>query len=219
MSVWDGSFAQGDLRDRGFAAEVTENVRAVVHLAGNPRPDASWDEVVEANVLVTASLCDAAAANGAPKIIYASSVHVVGAYNDPKCWPVSPTWPVRPCCRYGVSKATGELIGQGYARTVPGSSVIVLRLPLIAERPRWTAESRAWLSAPDLVQLILAALRADARSGTYFATSLTVNPRYDSGAAVNELGFAPVVAGDLDDLPSTPPPYADNCVLWKLSGR
>jgi len=93
----------GDLGDPDIAARAVDGVDAVdavVHLAGIPTPGTAWTPLVRA---------------GVTRLILASSVHVTDGYADRSAWPVDPQWPAAPCCRYGASKATTELLAQLFA--------------------------------------------------------------------------------------------------------
>lgn len=211
------SFPRGDVGDPAFAARLTEGVEAVIHLAGEASPEASWDSLLRTNIDATATLFRAAAERGVPKLVYASSVHAVGGYNDPSSWPVDPSWPPRPCCRYGVSKVTGEALARLFADQVPGASVISLRLALVTYEPRWREEARAWLADPDLVRLVQAALDTDVRYGVYFGASMSDRPRYQLDAAERDIGYRPEVASRPDGLPDRRYEYPDGCRLWKMA--
>jgi len=212
-----GEFLQGDLTDPAFAEEVTEGVGAIIHLAGDPRAEAQWDTLLDANIRATANLFESAQHHGVRKIIYASSVHAAGAYNDPEDWPVQASWPARPCCRYGASKVAGEVLARLYADQVHDSSVICLRLALVGEAPRWSGEAGAWLDMTDLARLVRRALEADVSFGVLFGVSASDRPRYDSGELEREIGYVPAItAPDAGSLTSSPPHYASGCQLWRL---
>ncbi len=48
-------------------------VDAVIHLAGHPSPQASWASVQRLNIDLTANVYEAAAKNGVPRVVFASS--------------------------------------------------------------------------------------------------------------------------------------------------
>jgi len=113
--------------------DLLRGAGAVVHLAGRPGVQESWGEGFEAylhdNVAVTgrllhavAELADASGADGAPRIVLASSSSVYGAVPTGLVGESTPAAPVSP---YGVSKAAVELLASTYAaRGVP---VVALR--------------------------------------------------------------------------------------------
>src|SRR5689334_4072820 len=54
---------------------------AIIHLAGNPKVDASWESVLQANIIGTRNIFEAAREFHVPQVVYASSNHVTGAYH------------------------------------------------------------------------------------------------------------------------------------------
>lgn len=211
------SFVTGDLRDRRFARSVTEDVSAIIHLAGEPDAGAPWSRLIDSNIALTATLLEEAGHRQIRRVVLASSIHAIGGYNDPRQWPVPPTAPAYPCCRYGVSKVAIENLGHVYSDEVPGSTVVCLRLPLVTYPIRWGPEARAWLDESDLRTLVAAALRTRHRFGAYVGASDCPRPRFDISAAHEELGWAPTVRVSDQGLPTKRPPYADGCRLWPQS--
>lgn len=204
----------GDLADPSVAARAVDCVDAVVHLAGIPTAGASWDALMQANLLATATLLDAAARAGVGRLVLASSVHVTGGYNDPTGWPVSPDWAARPCCRYGASKATGELLAQIFAAERTDVSVVALRLGLVADRPRWTGEARGWTPSTSLGAVVRAALAAPSGYQVHFAVAEARTPRYDTSSLRPGLGIGASAPFDAVKLSEQKPPYAQECRLW-----
>jgi nucleoside-diphosphate-sugar epimerase len=210
------SFVGGDLADPDVAERAVSGVDAIVHLAGYPRPDAPWDVLVHANLGATVALLDAAARHGVRRVVLASSVHAAGGYGDPAGWPVDPQWPANPCCRYGVSKATTELLVQLFAAQHSGVAAVALRLGLVAPAPRWREEVRGWTPSADISGLVAAALQAPPGYQVHFAVTATDNPRYRTDRTRRALGYTSVATDHLSGpLPDEPPEYFDNCALWR----
>jgi nucleoside-diphosphate-sugar epimerase len=95
----------------------------VIHLAGYPSTDGTWDEVLEENVIGTKNTLQASRDAGVRKFIYASSVHTVGMYEQehaPDIYTsdhdqtVRESDPVRPDSFYGLSKLFCEDMGKYY---------------------------------------------------------------------------------------------------------
>lgn len=205
----------GDLADPHVAARAVEGVEAIVHLAGIPTAGTAWGPLVQANLLTTATLLDEAARAGVTRLVLASSVHVTGGYGDPADWPVGPERPARPCCRYGVSKATTELLAQRFAADRRGVSAVALRLGLVADRPRWTREAKGWTPSAALAPLVGAALTAAPGYQVHYAVARAERPRYDLTSLVRDLGATPPDPWDDEvPLPSARPAYAAECALW-----
>lgn len=198
-----------ELDKPGVADEVTRGADAVIHLAGNGNPRAGWEEVYAANVVTTARLLDAAAA---PRIVLASSLHVLGEYNRPRFRPVGQDLVPRPCCPYGLSKVVVESLGRlHHERT--GASVVSLRLgltgwPVVEER-----YLGMWLSGRDAGALFAAALTAPVGFGAYTAVSANTRRHWDLAATTGALGYLP--RDDSEPLaPGAGPPTEVLCRLF-----
>lgn len=155
---------------------------AVVHLAANADAGASWEQVLDANVIGAYDAFEAAHRASVKRVVFASSNHAMGMYmwDDDRFADaahhaeVTTDAPVRPDSLYGASKAWGEAIGRLYAER-HGIAVVCLRIGAVTEddRPPPSTTRRyeppdvagrvpgMWLSHRDCVSLIEAALTAD----------------------------------------------------------
>ena len=88
----------GELTDRRLLNDAVAGVDAIVHLAGNPDPEASWQDLRNPNVEGFAGLLAASRDHGVRRVIFASSVHAMGGYDGRRRWPIDPGWPPAPCC-------------------------------------------------------------------------------------------------------------------------
>lgn len=142
---------QGDLAEPGAALEATRDVDCVVHLAGVPRETGGTPErILRANVLGCHALFEAARANGARRLVFASSNHVIGFYRSDR--PVGTEEPARPSGHYGASKVFGEAMGRLYADKF-GMEVACLRIGAFRAKPGNARELGAWISHRDMAQL------------------------------------------------------------------
>jgi len=119
----DHEYAVGDVANDEDVQAAVEGVGSIIHLAGDPRPDAPWKSVLANNIDGTQKMYEAAIEEGVTKFVYASSNHAVGAYEDERKpdlyrsdddFRLDGTEFPRPGNLYGVSKATGEVIGRYY---------------------------------------------------------------------------------------------------------
>lgn len=85
----------------------------VVHLAGSANPAATWDELLQTNIVGTYQTCVAARAAGCRRVVYASSIHAVSAY--PPDVQVKTSEPSNLGDLYGVSKCFGESLGRYFS--------------------------------------------------------------------------------------------------------
>jgi uronate dehydrogenase len=186
---------------------------AVVHLAADPRhtPEIWWDTLIPDNVVATANVFEAARRGGVRRVVFFSSMHVCGMYENDPPWSgiasgnytgldpatvplVTAAMPTRPDGPYAVSKIFGESLGQYYAEA-HGMEVVVVRLGTVGRDDRPGRDARSfvsWLSHRDLAQLTQRALAASAI--TYeivFGASDNTWKIYDTPHARTVLGYAP----------------------------
>jgi nucleoside-diphosphate-sugar epimerase len=75
-----GGVVRLDLTDASACREVFGGAHAVVHLTANPDPEASWEELLPANLVAVHEVATAAAAVGVSRLVLASSLHAVSGY-------------------------------------------------------------------------------------------------------------------------------------------
>ncbi len=135
----------GELTDPATVDRALAGADAVVHLAGNPEPDAPWEELREPNVEGFVTLLAAARRHAVRRVVFASSVHAMGGYEGSRRWPVDPSWPPSPCCAYGATKAFDEALARAFAYRSE-LSLVGLRFgfcsPDVTPRRLWRAGSR-----------------------------------------------------------------------------
>jgi nucleoside-diphosphate-sugar epimerase len=192
---------EGDLTDPAFAARMVEGMDAVVHLAANANPEATWDELYSTNVVAAATLLDAAAGASVRKVVLASSGHAMGQYVHPDAL-VSPALPPAPCCPYGATKAFVEAAGR-VAAYRHGLQVVVLRLGAVYPVPPALEAMPAWLAPDDLERLVDRALEADVRFTACHGMSANQPAQWD---LANDIGYRPLsdssrYDGEVPDLP------------------
>ena len=151
-----GEVVVADLSQLDRLKEVCAGMDTVLHLAGNPSPNATWESVRDDNIAGTYHLFVAAKSAKVRRVIFASSIHAVSGY--PPDVQVKTSEPVNPGDLYGVSKCFGEALAR-YMAEKEGLSAICLRIG--AFQPHENAESAdgvgmldAWVSQRDLNQLI-----------------------------------------------------------------
>ncbi|MEM6429555.1 MAG: NAD(P)-dependent oxidoreductase [Deinococcota bacterium] len=118
-------FVTANLRDKEQCVALCKDIDTVVHLAGIPSADASFEDVLADNMLVTHNIFQAALENNCERVIVASSAQATEAY--PVDVQVNHTMPVRPKNLYGVSKCFVEALASYYA-TEQQLSAIALRI-------------------------------------------------------------------------------------------
>jgi nucleoside-diphosphate-sugar epimerase len=133
-----------DIGNLSKLSNVFENYDEVVHLAGSPSTDASYESVEKNNVRGTYNTLEAARRADVDTIVFASSNHVVGQYeaeHAPEIYDpdhellLDHESPVRPDSHYGSSKAAGEAWGRQYAEKY-GIQFYAIRIGSVRP-PQW----------------------------------------------------------------------------------
>jgi NAD+ dependent glucose-6-phosphate dehydrogenase len=198
-----GESVVADVTDRDEIRRAVEDVGAIIHLAGDPRPEAPWNSVLRNNIDGTHAILEAAAEAGVEKFVFASSNHAVGAYETEARKPgiyrteddfrLDGTELPRPGNRYGVSKATGELLGR-YFHDEHGISVVCVRIGnLTKDRPPRDYErgQAMWLSHRDCAHLFDRCLQAEYDYEIVYGISDNDRRYYSIERAREVLGYDP----------------------------
>jgi len=199
----DHEYLVGDVSSEGDVAAAMDGVGAVIHLAGDPRPEAPWDSVLENNIDGTQKMYEAAVDEGVEKFVFASSNHAVGSFETDERTPemyrpddqyrLDGTELPRPGNLYGVSKATGEVLGR-YYHDQHGLSVCNIRIgnltrghpPIDYERGQ-----AMWLSYRDCAHIHDCALQADYEYEIVYGISDNDRKYYSIERAKEVLGYEP----------------------------
>jgi nucleoside-diphosphate-sugar epimerase len=169
-------YLRGDVRDAQLLRDAFRHADVVVHLAFQVTGATSGEAIRSVNIDGTLNAFDAAAAAGARRFVFASSVAAYGFHRDN---PVGMTeaWPARPAARlfYAREKAEIEHLLQARATAAGGPDLYLLRpsvvlgphavggksaprglLGALALAPvRWAGRLRFPVPAPELpVQLV-----------------------------------------------------------------
>jgi NAD+ dependent glucose-6-phosphate dehydrogenase len=211
----DASIAQADLSrwDEKWVGSV-RGADVVVHLAADPAADQTWANLIGPNVDAVANVFEAAARARVARVVYASSNHAMGGYQEvAEPARITTELPPRPGTRYvvdgrprdstpyGSAKLMGERLGKCYA-DFAGLSVIAVRIGWVRpgdNRARDIPPDRGnwfrlmWLSNRDFCQLMERCIEAD--RGLRFAVvngmSANTGMRWDIERTRQLLGYAP----------------------------
>jgi uronate dehydrogenase len=211
----DPAIMQADLaRWEPRWVEQFRDVQAVVHLAADPTAHQTWPDLIGPNVDAVVNVFQAAVQTGVRRVVYASSNHVMGGYQDsPQPNLLTTDVPPRPGARYvsagehrdstpyASAKLFGERLGKCFAE-VHGLSVIAVRIGWV--RP---GENRAedippergpwfrlmWLSNRDFCQLMERCLLADLPERFVVVNGMSANSgmRWDLEHTYRLLGYRP----------------------------
>ncbi len=200
-----------DLTNLEAITPAFQSKDVVVHLAAEPRhtPDIGWDLLMPDNVIATANVFEAARAGGVSRIIFFSSMHVVGMYErdqpykaiaegdyanlDPAAVPlITHDMPDRPDGPYAVSKIFGEALGRYFVED-HAISVICIRLGTVSPEDRPGTDARSfvsWFSHRDLARMVEACID-DQNIGfdIFYGASANTWKIYDTPRAWDVLGY------------------------------
>lgn len=189
----------GDLLDVEAVKAAARGTDAVIHLAAVADRQHFAAEIVPHNIVGTHHVLEASRLARVRRFVYASSCRVVGAldWNGER---VGLEAGFAPSDHYGVSKATGELLTDMYARRF-GIEVVCARLgwfprnPEEAEKlPTVSFGKRIFLSHADALRFFVCALEAPELSqATVFVVSKNDgDPAFDLEPGRRLLGYEPV---------------------------
>lgn len=171
LSVWE---------ERWF--EAFADLDAVVHLAADPCAHQTWQQLTAPNLDAMINVFEAAARARVPRLVYASSNHVMGGYKDlPEPSQLTTTLPPLPGAHYttdgvprdstayGAAKLFGERLGKCYAESYE-MSVLAVRIGWVRPGDNLPEELPAgredwfrlmWLSNRDFYRLMECCLTAE----------------------------------------------------------
>ena len=176
-----------DLADLAACERLCAGVDGIVHLGGQA-VEAGWEQVLQANIIGSYHLFEAARRQGVQRVVFASTNHVIGFYHRTRR--IDHQVPVRPDSRYGVSKAFGEALGALYADK-HGIVVTCLRIGNVGPRPIDVRRLSIWISPEDIVQLFRIGLEhSDVRFDILYGVSDNAASWWDNSRAW-QLGYRP----------------------------
>ncbi len=199
----DCPYFTGEVQDAEDVRPAMEGVGAVIHLAGDPRPEAPWSSVLSNNIDGTHTIYEAAVDEGVEKVVFASSNHAVGAFETDRRTPemyrahddfrLNGTELPRPGNKYGISKATGETIGR-YYHDEYGISVCNIRIGNLNEKHppiEYERGQAMWLSPRDCAHIHDRALKAEYGYEIVYGISDNDRKYYSLERAKEALGYEP----------------------------
>lgn len=144
------------LEDAAAIGSLAAGADAIVHLGGIS-VEGPFEPILQANIVGTYNVYEAARRHAVGRIVYASSNHVTGFYRQDEV--ISPAAPMRPDGHYGLSKAFGENLARFYFDRY-GIETVCLRIGSSFPEPKDRRMLATWLSYDDLERLVVASLTA-----------------------------------------------------------
>lgn len=148
--------SQVPLQDAAAVHGLLAGVDAVVHLGG-VSVEAAFDPILQANIVGTYNLYEAARKHGVKRVLFASSNHVTGFYRQDEVLDTNAL--PRPDGLYGVSKAFGENLARFYFDRY-GIETACLRIGSSFAEPKDRRMLATWMSFDDLERLVVSCLTA-----------------------------------------------------------
>lgn len=182
------TIVQADLADAAAIDAAVAGCGAIVHFGAVSVED-GFERILQSNIVGTQNLFDAARRHGVKRIVYASSIHVVGYY--PTTERIDADAPPRPDSYYAVSKVFGEALARLYVEK-EAFEVACLRIGVALPEPTAPRNLWTWLSTADLLRLVDTYIDAE-RLGFTIVYGISGN---DRRWWTNERADPPFVPGD-----------------------
>ncbi len=135
---------------------LVDGVDGIIHLGGISI-EKPFDMILNGNIVGTYNLFEAARRHGMPRIVFASTNHVVGFYRRDER--IDNTVLPRPDSLYGVSKVFGESLASLYFDKF-GLECLSIRIGSCFAKPKDARMLATWLAAEDLYELCARAFEA-----------------------------------------------------------
>ena len=194
-----GKFVKVDFAEKEKLEGIFDGLDALIHLAGDPRPNAPRQLTMRNNFVAASFAFEEARKAGIKKIVYASSnfYHegaIGGALQGAPRHLITLDMPPTPLSLYGESKVFGEMLGRHLAH---------LGMQFVALRIGWTVPQdnpalyggeymrAVFCSKRDLVQAFMKALEVETDFMAAFAVSNNTKTVFDLAETKKKLGFNP----------------------------
>lgn len=200
-----------DTTDLDSVLPAYEGIDTVIDLASVPSDKTPWEVVHQNNLTSTHNAMEASRRAGVKRLIFASSNHATGNYEDdypysaivagqyggidPDNIPyVTTSMPIRPDGSYGIGKVFGEATGRHFSDR-HGLSVICLRIGTLnrASRPLSVRHFATLLTHRDLVHLVDRSIQAplEIKFGIFYGVSNNKWRIWDISNSRDSIGYNP----------------------------
>ncbi|RZT08214.1 uronate dehydrogenase [Duganella sp. CF402] len=178
---------QCDLSDKAAVNQLLDGVDAVLHFGGISTEN-TFEAILKANIQGTYNIYEAAHLHGVRRIVFASSNHAVGFYEQNQF--IDAFAPTRPDGMYGLSKVFGEQLGRYYYDRA-GIETVCIRIGSSYPEPANPRMMASWLSYDDLQEALRCSLFTR-RVGFTVLFGTSDNPvKWWDNKHASHLGFHP----------------------------
>jgi uronate dehydrogenase len=181
-----------ELGDEAAVLALLKGVNAVVHFGG-VSVEGPFAPILQANIIGMYNLYEAARKQGTQRIIFASSNHATGFYQQSET--ITPNAVPRPDGNYGVSKAFGENISRFYFDRY-GIETACLRIGSCFPEPKDRRMLASWLSFDDLYRLLTACLTTPSLGHSVIYGMSKNSVTWWDNSAANHVGYVPQDSAD-----------------------
>lgn len=229
-------FERADLRDHRVALQLLEDIDVLLHIGNHPGIGSTPPQVIfNENVSMNENMFQGAAEQGITRIVFASTLQLIGSHIDERTVvnePAAPAYPLDadtvpdPSNVYALSKTVSEIMLRFYA-TRCGIDSVALRFPLLhnheervtvgsgEERFTDLLEAFIGLSYHDAAALFLAVIRSDLPGYRVYAPGTAHRHR--------DLTFPELLRTHYPDVPATATDLIDISAIvsetgWQPSG-
>ncbi len=180
---------RGDTSNAAALEEAGRGADVIVDMAGVSDVQPFRTALLPTNILGTYNMFECARLNRIPRVIYASTHHVIGFH--PAGAMLDDRAVLRPDSMYGVTKCFAEATGRLYAEKA-GLQVICLRIGFFGPQPTDERHLAVWISPGDLARLVRAAIEApNVQFEIVYGISHNTRRWWDLERARQVLGYAP----------------------------
>ena len=190
---------------------IRDRIDTVIDLASEPSNFASWEVIYENNLRCTYNALEAARLAGVKRVIFASSNHATGMYENDNPYTnivagqydgieagafkrVTTVMPIRPDGPYGIGKVFGEAAGRFYSDEY-GLSVMCIRIGTLNKesRPSGARQFATLLTHADLSRLIRSCIEGPdtVKFAIYYGVSNNKWRFWDIENSMIEIGYQP----------------------------
>tara|TARA_B110000263_G_scaffold3607_1_gene3026 strand:+ start:630 stop:1391 length:762 start_codon:yes stop_codon:yes gene_type:complete len=190
---------------------ASKNKDTIIHLGAVISVNSNWKEVLDNNIESTRNVYESAKINGVKKVIFASSNHAVGLFENDSPYKeivsgkynnidpdtikrIDENVPIRPDSYYGVSKSFGESIGRYYFETYNIQS-INLRIGTVQKIDTPKSSIRhysTWLSHRDISQLVEKSIIHEVGFEIFYGVSNNKWRIWDISNAYKKISYMPI---------------------------
>ncbi|AUF97612.1 NAD-dependent dehydratase [Pseudomonas sp. 02C 26] len=205
-----------DLADKAAVHQLVEGVDAICHFGG-VSVERPFEEILGPNICGVFHLYEAARKHGVKRIIFASSNHTIGFYQQDQ--QIDAHALRRPDGYYGLSKCYGEDVASFYFDRY-GIETVSIRIGSSFPEPQNRRMLSTWLSYDDLTQLIERGLFTEKVGHTVvYGASANRDVWWDNRHAAH-LGYQPKDSSEVfrAKVEAQPAPAADDPAMVYQGG-